>query len=517
MKKTVFIFFLFSVNTFVYPQQYFNFRFDFGQSGWWDGATNVFQLPDGYIIGGGNAYYSPSRLGFYKIDIEGNRIFSKVYSDTVDEYYLGNPGSIVRLNDSVIVASGSRNSPDTNWLHQEGLIYFLNNNFDTLYTKYFGEKISPVDTSYIFRQIKSNRETLVVTGGKNPKGLPTRALLIKTDQAGNEFWEKVYWDGMYDEGLSVICTNDGGYAIGGYTFDFLPPPNLTGDPIVIKTDSVGNQQWFKNYGTPYIDSHGMICSTQDGNMVLGFGYCDSMSGGGPSTEGNPFRKITFIKIDNSGNTIWNKKYGKSEGELELVNIRENSDGTIISTGITTKFFPTAYKYVGWILKTTSDGDSLWYRQYDICKGESTWNWLYDVIETSDKGYIACGVVYPQEPDTGSQDGWVLKVDSIGCENPEDCWVGMKDEAPLPANDEIEIYPNPVAEDISVKLRITGNEMRISIRLYDMFGRMVKMVELSPGQTEFRMDVSQLPHGMYYVVVSQGDKIHTCRKLIKQRM
>jgi len=348
-----------------------------------------------------------------------------------------------------------------------------------------------------------------------PYGLATRAILVKTDQFGNELWEKAYWDGMYDQGHSVICTNDGGYAIGGYTFDFLPPPNLTGDPIVIKTDSAGNKQWFKNYGTPFIDSRGMICSTQDGNIVLGFGYCDSMSGGGPSTEGNPFRRINLIKINNNGDVIWNKKYGTSEYEKVLMNIRENPDGTLIVCGIThhSKYYTS--KDYGWLLKTTSQGDSLWYREYIACDGEETDNWLYDVIETPDKGYLACGVVYPHSPDTGSQDGWVLKVDSLGCESMDYCWVGMKPEPALAESDQFEIYPNPSAEDVSVKLRITGNKLRISIRLYDLFGRMVKMVELSPGQTEFRMDVSQLPNGVYTAVFISDDRIITRKKLVKR--
>jgi len=33
--------------------------------------------------------------------------------------------------------------------------------------------------------------------------------------------------------------------------------------------------------------------------------------------------------------------------------------------------------------------------------------LYNALETSDLGYLACGIVFPMPPDTGSQDGWVL--------------------------------------------------------------------------------------------------------------
>jgi hypothetical protein len=493
-----------------FSQEYFNFRFEFGQPGWWDGGSNLFQLSDGFVVGGIHQYYCPMNLGFYKIDFQGNKIFSKIISDTVEEYYLGNPGSIVRLNDTIIVAAGSRNSPAPDWIHQEGLVYFLNNNFDTLFTKSFGDKFLPIDTAYLLRQIKIiNGNRIIAVGGKKPYAKETKILLIKMDGIGNEIWEKTYGYGDYFQGHSVICTSDNGFAIGGYTFDFLPPPNLTGDPVVYKTDSAGNFKWSFNYGTPYIDTPGMLCRTQDGNMVLGFGYCDSMY------QMSPFRRINLIKIDNEGNVIWNKKYGASEYEKELTNVRENSDGTFIASGIThhSKYYTS--KDYGWLLKTTSEGDSLWYREYIASDGEETDNWLYDVIETPDKGYLACGVVYPEPPDTGSQDGWILKVDSLGCESVDYCWVGMKEENPLPANEEIEIYPNPAEEEAQFDLRITIYDLRIEICLYDIFGREVKKLPLAQGQTGLKMDVSNLSPGLYVAVVESDNRIIARKKLVKK--
>ena len=354
-----------------------------------------------------------------------------------------------------------------------------------------------------------------------PMGVTQKVILMKMNNLGNLYWEKNYWDGTFNQGHSVTGTSDGGYAIGGFSWEPLPPPNLTGDPIVIKTDSAGNHQWFHNYGTPFIDSRGMICGTTDGNMILGFGYCDSMSGGGPSTEGNPYRRINLIKLDNLGNIIWNQKYGRSEYEKTLLNIRENFDGTIISTGITHHSKEFTSKDFGWILKTASNGDSIWYREYSVCSGEDSDNWLYDVIETPDLGYLACGVVYPQEPDTGSQDGWILKVDSLGCENPDYCWVGMKPEPLLPENTILEIYPNPAQEEITIEIQPSTslqpailNLQRIKLRLYDLSGREVKTVELFPDQTRYRLDVSELPEGLYLAAIESDGQEIARKKVMK---
>jgi hypothetical protein len=518
MNRLLFLIVFLLITLFSNSQEYFNIRFDFNQQGWFDGASNLFVLPDAYIAGGGSVYYDNNlRLCFNKFDFQGNKISSSVYCDTLANYYLGNPGSIIQITEDSIIAVGTKKEYTSTWVHDQGNLLFLNYNFDTLMTKQFGEKSEPFDTSYIFFQAKiCGSDNIIIAGIKWALVGSQKILLLKTDLKGNLLWEKTFGYGAYFQGQSVICTSDNGFAIGGYTFDFVPPPNLTGDPVVYKTDSSGNFLWSFNYGTPYIDTQGMLCSTQDGNMVLGFGYCDSMSGGGGHNEGAPFRRINLIKIDNNGSTIWDRKYGASEYEKELTNVRENPDGTLIVSGKThhSKYYTS--KDYGWLLKTNSEGDSLWYREYIASDGEETDHWLYDVIETPDKGYLTCGVVYPMPPDTGSQDGWILKVDSLGCERVDYCWVGMKEEPPLTANEEIKIFPNPAKGEARFDLRFTTYDFRIEICLYDLFGREVKKIPLSQGQTDLMMDVSDLTPGLYVAVLKSDNRIIARKKLVKQK-
>jgi len=518
MIKHIFLF-IFSVffSATASSQAYFNHRFEYGQPGWWDGATNIYQAPDGYVFGGGMMYYEDyMRLSFYKVDFEENCIFSKNYYDTAD-FYIGNPGSIINLSSDTLIVVGTKHVHTSNWVHDQGLLYFLNNSFDTLFTKYFGEKTEPFDSSFSFRQVKLDSDTnIIIVGTIWPQPVWRHLLLIKTDRHGNKKWGKIYDNYKHNEGHSVICTNDGGYAIGGFMWETLPAPNLSGDPVVLKTDSIGNQQWYHMFGSPFIDSKGMLCNTMDGNMVLGFAYCDSMFGGGPHTEGSPYRRINLIKLDNSGNIVWDKKYGESEYEKHLLNIRENPDGTLVSTGITTQFFPYAYKYVGWILKTDADGETIWYRQYDICHGESSWNYLYDVIQTNDKGYIACGVVYPRPPDTGSQDGWVIKVDSLGCEDPSYCWVGMRPETEMPAGPGIKLFPNPADKHTTLTGMNAPPGEPLTIRFIDVFGWEVKTVDVPQVLHDFELNVSQMAEGMYVVLIESQSRIIGKTKLIIRR-
>ena len=515
MNKLLFFVLVLIIANNSYTQTYFNFRFEYEQTGIWDGAKSAISLPDGYGIFGGTGTlgnYFWSRIGLMKIDFDGNNLFTKTYGDSISEYYFGNPGCLIQLSDTSFIAVGSKNTYLSNWVLQEALLIKFNKFFDTLFCKKYGDIISPVDTAYQFQQIKLTGSNFIIAGGKMPYGLPTKAILIKTDDLGNVIYERSYGTGAYYEGHSVICTTDGGYAVGGFVWAPSPPPNYSGDPIIIKTDSAGNQVWMKNLGGPYPDNVAMLTNSIDGNIIIGTSYCDSIDGGGPHVEGNSFRKIKIIKIDNSGTIIWNKKYGKSEYFKTLVNIRTNVDGSLIATGVTNLSKESSHKDIGWMLKTTADGDSLWYREYAICDADMSYNWLLDVIETPDNGYLACGVVYPSPPDTGSQDGWVIKVDSLGCEAPGECWVGVKPENKLITNS-FDIFPNPAGQQTNIQLRITNYELRIRIRLYDLFGREVKSVTLFPGQMDYRMDVSGLPAGLYMTIVASGDRIIGREKLV----
>ena len=341
-------------------------------------------------------------------------------------------------------------------------------------------------------------------------------LLLKTDRKGNLIWKRHYDSGLNCDGHSVICTSDGGYAIGGYGYGIPIPPDYSGDPVLVKTDSAGNQQWMLNLGGPWQDTPAMICNSMDGNIIVGTTYCDSMQGGQPNYEGLPYRRINIMKISNNGSVLWNKKFGISEWDNYLMNIRENRDGSLIACGLKSRSFTTTYDYTGWMLKTSTEGDSLWYRQYVVCGGGTSWNWLLDVIQTNDNGFIAGGVVYVHPPDTGSQDGWVLKVDSLGCENPSYCWVGIRPETEMPGATGVKIFPNPAENLTTINLINDNHEFPVRIRLFDVFGREVTFVEITQVRNDIHLDVTQLPEGLFLVIVeSQGSIIGRAKLIIRR--
>ena len=479
-------------------QTYFNYRFDFhGTSGIWDGGVSTLELTDGYVIcgGTGSSINNPwHQIAFMKVDFEGNRIFSKIYGDTIYDRYLGNPGCVFRINDTLILGVGSKNFYTQDTVYQYGLVLWLNSDFDTAFSKIYGDYIYPHDTNYIlYNGAKTlTGQNLIFTGIKYKYDFPTKAVLIKTTLTGDRLWEKSYVYGTYYYGHSLICTSDGGYAIGGYVWTPDPPPNYYGDPIIIKTDSLGNQKWVQYLGSVYPDGIAMLTSSTDSMIVAGFCYTDSLDGG------NFLRRIRIVKLNNNGDIVWDKKYGHAELDKWLWNIRTNPDGTFIATGYTSRIYPGAYQYVGWIMKIGNNGDSLWYREYNILKGEESPNYLYDAIQTNDNGYLACGMVYPVVPDTGSQDGWALKVDSIGCESPGNCWVGINEdkENTLNIDDFFIIYPNPASNIATIEFS-PGLQPQM-VEVADLYGRRSIIPWSSAREGSIKINISSIPDGMYVI-------------------
>jgi len=76
---------------------------------------------------------------------------------------------------------------------------------------------------------------------------------------------------------------------------------------------------------------------------------------------------------------------------------------------------------------------------------------------------------------------------------------------------LKIYPNPACQQISI--RYPKIDTRYSILVYDMFGRMVSELPVSPGQEESQIDVSDYPPGMYSVMVKNENKMIGQKKFI----
>lgn len=480
-------------------QEYFNYRYDITDSGSVNWSTTIFQIDTGYIFGADARRFQSdiSRISLVKLNLQGEQEWIKYYKQNTGgyEYMIGYPGFVIKTNPTGYAITGTRRDPYPGFVCDKGVLFRLDENFDTLWSHLYGELCEPCDTEYFFRSIRQLTDDgfVILAELFDYNALQSKVSLIRTDPSGNKIWEKLYGLSQFDYyPYSIAVTTDNGFALGGW---LRQDGYSDKDPFIIKTDSCGNEEWFLNLGGDMVDGpYTCVDSTLDGNIIIGTILQDLPSGG------NERGRIYYTKLDNNGNLIWQKQYGENKVWNRIETIRSLEDGNIVATGSTFRNNQTSPKpSVGWILYTSSIGDSLWYREYSILQGEYSLNQLSDVIPTDDNGYILCGVVYPNYPDTGKINTWVIKVDSLGCESPEFCWTYDNElfDTDMIIS-ELVIYPNPASQIVRFEIDGTCFKKDTRIKIYNIFGEVMAQLFLATDEEFLKFNVTDWPTGIYLI-------------------
>lgn len=162
----------------------------------------------------------------------------------------------------------------------------------------------------VFNTIAQNSQNELVLATSSSS---TAIALVGMDSTGNMLWSKKYPGEGKSKVFKVIPTSDNGYLSIGSTKD----AGNVETPYYFKIDNTGNYSWGKKLrlGT---DTIGQLYS------------CIELPGEGYLLAGHSMHKALAIKIDYSGNVIWNRNmftyYGKFFGVTGV------SDGNYIFSG-----------------------------------------------------------------------------------------------------------------------------------------------------------------------------------------
>lgn len=185
----------------------------------------------------------------------------------------------------------------------------------------------------------------------------------------------------------VVRQTDDGYVVVGATEADVE--FSTGEGLIMKVDNSGNEIWNTTISNAAFE--GLWITSDNGYIVSGW-----------RTEMPNYMGL-MAKLDNNGNVEWEKTYGNQY--CALIQCQQTTDGGYIASGF--------YRISGndndaWLLKTDVDGNELWSKTYGT---ESTRDTFHSIQQTSDNGFILPG--WNTNNSNKLSDGYIVKTDSEG--------------------------------------------------------------------------------------------------------
>jgi len=218
----------------------------------------------------------------------------------------------------------------------------------------------------------------IIAGGTDPSGQGTSLAVVKIDAAGNIQWQNRHGQNC-PNGFDVVPAPDG----SGYLVLGLSCSGAGGeDAWLLKLDLGGNILWQKTYGGSGTDVAFSLQAVSDGGWILA---------GETSTFGAGGLDGWILKLDGAGNVAWQKSYG-GPGAEAFYHIEQTGDGGYIAGGYTTTF-ASAYQDL-WVLKLDASGNVVWQRSYDSGAPEDI---AFSVRPTADGGFVVAGYSDPGCP------------------------------------------------------------------------------------------------------------------------
>ncbi len=465
-------------------QIYFNNRYDtFGSC---DGTNGIDTMFNGYV----SAEITCSSVSYYTFLLN-----SYHYDGTINKSkpflipntnFLPNSGKYVRINTTQFYVSGERTyKTDTTM----AFLWRFNFNLDSLFYKEYGYiNQTNVVTSFI-----KSTNYIYMVGYNDILSTNSDVLLIKTDTAGNEIWKKKIGIAGWDESAYTIksCANNNLLISGlkrGHNSSY-------GGDYVLRVDTSGAIIWQYYYpSTNYAAGSLDVMELPNGNIAF---TGDDAFNTGPD---GVYRKPTLGLLDANGNLIWRKSYGGKFVGHDFYKLLINHKNNFVTCG-TIGYSSSIVN--GMAYEISQNGDSIFSREYAMMPGSQ--NYFRDVIQTNDGGYCFAGFVSPvfANGGTGTEDIWLLKVDSNFCESASSCGYGVG-LAPLSKAEELglRLYPNPANDILNIELEMI-NESPVTIEISNALGQVV-LSEASISQT-VKLKTNFLPSGMYYLSVKTKDK------------
>jgi hypothetical protein len=335
--------------------------------------------------------------------------------------------------------------------------------------------------------------------------------MVKLDANGEKVWDFTIGTTYLDYGQAIIQTSDGGFLAGGASSNADQPGNIECVPfsdyaeaIVFKLDSNANIQWQHCYGGSDHEGACAFLELDDG-YVFG-AYANSADGDLTGSGYHGGDDIWIVKIDFTGNIIWQKCYGGS-GTDQPCRIFKTANNGLMIFGTTQSFDGDVIGNHGmspnepdiWVLRIDSTGNLLWQQ----CIGGGGNEYLHSgIVQLSDVDYvgtcttsggadgdITCGAVYY------NYGAWVFSITDTTT------YVGIPKLPEI--SDTFKVYPNPANEYVVFEHQgaQTKHQKQNFIQIVTVLGQVVETLEIREDKTVWVTE--GVKPGVYFYKIEGG--------------
>ena len=213
-----------------------------------------------------------------------------------------------------------------------------------------------------------NDNDIVICGNTN-KG----ASILKISNQGKQVWRKYFSNSNPNFISGIVQAPNQNYFLCGSILKDNSTSNW--DMWLIKTNSGGDTVWTKTFGDSAIDYGNQIINTQDGNILL--------CGITRSVLSQSYPDIYLIKVDYNGDTLWTRTYPDEDQEIPF-HLLETQNGEYLVTGTN---IDTGQPIQLYYLKVNSSGDVIWDKKI----GSADSRYGLSTIELSNGNLLTCGM------------------------------------------------------------------------------------------------------------------------------
>lgn len=531
--RLVFLILGFSISSSVVAQNYFQ---NIYADSTWEESTMAASPDAYYLIQLGGAPNFDAKL--MKVDLSGNLLWSKKYTASAQGFT--SLMQIAYSNNALLVSCAYQNAGYFNGLAK------LDTSGNVLWSKQFAygdinqnTRIIPLTTGYLLCGHRDYEQAGIFTFD---------ITLTRIDDSGNIVWAKAFGNNSFDFtcAAAVLSANNELIVAGNYGLRM--PPDY--DPMIARFDSSGNLLWMKTFN----DASGFfveftptdMCVTSDGNFAI--------TGFTKNTNSNFDPQL--IKIDGGGNILWAKRLYQIGWQEYGNSIICDSQSNIVIAGsyflnydygdFFTKF-DLAGNFIGSTkISNTSKLQGIWFNDIYHTRGGDLYertgygyaystsfdfasNYSAQCLITGDYlGNLNCTALGGSYPFTVANSTWTITnlaslptaqtnisaatgnmSGVVITESQTDiCSLVSVNESGAPET--LTIFPNPAGDELSIE----GNDLKGTLRILDLSGRMVYYDEIKTGDSLLRINASFLNQGLYRI------ELHTAKgsffsKFVKQ--